>query len=80
MHEDGFLEIKDRSKDVIISGGENVRSVEIESVLLRHLSVDEAVVVAMPDEFWGERETPCAFVSLEKKPGEGFRITWCRRR
>lgn len=64
MHEDGYLEIKDRSKDVIISGGENISSVEIESVLFRHPSVDEAAVVARPDEFWGE--TPCAFVSLKK--------------
>ncbi|WOG97472.1 hypothetical protein DCAR_0416812 [Daucus carota subsp. sativus] len=62
MHEDGYLEIKDRSKDVIISGGENLSSVEVESVLYLHPAVNEAAVVARPDEFWGE--TPCAFVSL----------------
>ncbi|KAK1361883.1 putative acyl-activating enzyme 5, peroxisomal [Heracleum sosnowskyi] len=62
MHEDGYLEIKDRSKDVIISGGENLSSVEVESVLYLHPAVREAAVVARPDEFWGE--TPCAFVGL----------------
>ena len=64
MHEDGYLEIKDRSKDVIISGGENLSSVEVESVLYAHPAVSEAAVVARPDEFWGE--TPCAFISLRK--------------
>lgn len=65
IHGDGYLEIKDRSKDVIISGGENVSSVEVEAVLYTNPAVNEAAVVARPDEFWGE--TPCAFVSL--KPG-----------
>ncbi|CAL1392095.1 unnamed protein product [Linum trigynum] len=65
MHPDGYLEIKDRSKDVIISGGENLSSVEVESVLYGHPAVNEAAVVARPDEFWGE--TPCAFVSLKKE-------------
>lgn len=65
MHPDGYLEIKDRSKDVIISGGENLSSVEVESVLYAHPAVNEAAVVARPDEYWGE--TPCAFVS--RKPG-----------
>ncbi|KAA8532118.1 hypothetical protein F0562_006740 [Nyssa sinensis] len=64
MHADGYLEIKDRSKDVIISGGENLSSVEVESVLYSHPAVNEAAVVARPDEFWGE--TPCAFVSLKE--------------
>ncbi|MED6152135.1 2-methylpropanoate--CoA ligase ccl4 [Stylosanthes scabra] len=64
MHEDGYLEIKDRSKDVIISGGENLSSVEVESVLYMHPAVNEAAVVARPDEYWGE--TPCAFVSLQE--------------
>ena len=62
MHPDGYLEIRDRSKDVIISGGENISSVEVESLLYGHPAVNEAAVVARPDEFWGE--TPCAFVSL----------------
>ncbi|KAL8194019.1 hypothetical protein R6Q57_026261 [Mikania cordata] len=63
MHPDGYLEIKDRSKDVIISGGENLSSVEVESVLYMHPAVNEAAVVGRPDEFWGE--TPCAFVSIK---------------
>ncbi|XP_076894537.1 2-methylpropanoate--CoA ligase CCL4-like [Bidens hawaiensis] len=63
MHPDGYLEIKDRLKDVIISGGENLSSVEVESVLYTHPAVNEAAVVARADEFWGE--TPCAFVSLK---------------
>jgi len=67
MHPDGYLEIKDRSKDIIITGGENVSSVEVESVLYSHPTVDEAAIVARPDEYWGE--TPCAFLSL--KPGIG---------
>ena len=62
MHPDGYLEIKDRSKDIIISGGENISSIEIEDVLYRHPAVSEAAVVAKPDEKWGE--TPCAFVDL----------------
>nr|GMC63979.1 probable acyl-activating enzyme 6 [Ipomoea batatas] len=65
MHPDGYLEIKDRSKDVIISGGENLSSVEVESVLYTHPAVNEAAVVAKPDEFWGE--TPCAFISLKPR-------------
>ncbi|GJN26049.1 hypothetical protein PR202_gb13947 [Eleusine coracana subsp. coracana] len=64
MHPDGYIEIRDRSKDVIISGGENISSVEVESVLYGHPAVNEAAVVARPDEFWGE--TPCAFVSLKQ--------------
>ncbi|CAH1437069.1 unnamed protein product [Lactuca virosa] len=63
MHPDGYLEIKDRSKDVIISGGENLSSVEVESVLYTHPAVNEAAVVARADDHWGE--TPCAFVSLK---------------
>jgi fatty-acyl-CoA synthase len=62
MHPDGYLQIKDRSKDIIISGGENISSVEIEGVLYRHPAVLEAAVVARPDEKWGE--SPCAFVTL----------------
>ena len=64
-HPDGYIELKDRSKDIIISGGENISTIEVESVLFRHPAVLEAAVVARPDETWGE--TPCAFVAL--KPG-----------
>jgi fatty-acyl-CoA synthase len=78
-HPDGYIEIKDRSKDVIISGGENISSLEVEEVLYRHPAVMEAAVVARPDPTWGE--TPCAFVTL--KPGAdpvtaGELIGWCR--
>jgi fatty-acyl-CoA synthase len=62
-HDDGYIEIKDRSKDVIISGGENISSIEIENILYRHPAVMEVAVVARNDEKWGE--TPCAFVSLK---------------
>ena len=65
MHPDGYVELKDRLKDIIISGGENISSVEVEDVLYRHPAVSEAAVVAKPDQKWGE--TPCAFVDL--KPG-----------
>jgi fatty-acyl-CoA synthase len=63
VHPDGYIEIKDRAKDIIISGGENISTVEIESVLYRHPDVLEAAVVARPDPTWGE--TPCAFVALK---------------
>jgi fatty-acyl-CoA synthase len=63
MHEDGYIEIKDRSKDIIISGGENISTIEVEDVLYRHPAVLEAAVVAKLDPDWGE--TPCAFVSLK---------------
>jgi fatty-acyl-CoA synthase len=62
MHPDGYIEIRDRSKDIIISGGENISSIEVEGVLYRHPAVGAAAVVARPDEHWGE--TPCAFVEL----------------
>jgi fatty-acyl-CoA synthase len=80
-HEDGYAEIRDRSKDIIISGGENVSSLEVEECLYRHPQVMEAAVVARPDPHWGE--TPCAFVTL--KPGAGDVgaeeiIAWCRDR
>jgi fatty-acyl-CoA synthase len=64
-HPDGYVEIKDRSKDIIISGGENISTLEVEEVLSRHPAVLSAAVVAQPDPTWGE--TPCAF--LELKPG-----------
>ena len=62
MHPDGYVEIRDRSKDVIISGGENIASVEVEQVLDSHPAVVESAVVAMPDEKWGE--VPVAFVTV----------------
>jgi fatty-acyl-CoA synthase len=65
VYPDGYVRIKDRSKDIIISGGENISSIEVEDVLYRHPDVLAAAVVAKPDERWGE--TPCAFVEL--KPG-----------
>jgi fatty-acyl-CoA synthase len=63
MHADGYAEVKDRSKDIIISGGENISSIEIEAALYRHPAVLEAAVVARPDPKWGE--SPCAFVTLK---------------
>lgn len=63
VHEDGYIQIKDRAKDIIISGGENISSVEIENVLYQHPDINEAAVVAMQDETWGE--VPCAFVELK---------------
>lgn len=64
IHDDGYIQVKDRAKDIIISGGENISSVEIESVLYKHPSVGEAAVVALADEKWGE--VPCAFVELKQ--------------
>jgi fatty-acyl-CoA synthase len=79
-HADGYIEIKDRSKDIIISGGENISSIEIEDILYRHPSIQEAAVVAMEHAKWGE--TPCAFVTL--KPGQSTTandiIDFCRDR
>ncbi len=66
MHPDGYIQLKDRSKDIIISGGENISSIEVEDALYKHPSVQAAAVVARPDDKWGE--TPCAFVEL--KPGK----------
>jgi fatty-acyl-CoA synthase len=63
MHPDGYLQLKDRSKDIIISGGENISSIEVEDALYRHPAVLEAAVVARSDAKWGE--TPCAFVTLK---------------
>lgn len=82
MHPDGYLEVKDRSKDIIICGGENLSSVEVEAVLYSHPAVNEAAVVARPDTFWGE--TPCAFVSLKEnvkdKPTEKDIREFCKAR
>lgn len=78
-HPDGYVEIKDRLKDIIISGGENISTIEIEDVLYRHPAVLEAAVVARPDEKWGE--TPCAFVTLKadyQAIGEADIILFCR--
>ena len=78
MHEDGYIEIKDRAKDIIISGGENISSIEIEGALYRHPAVLEAAVVAKPDSKWGE--TPCAFVTLKsgEEASEQALIDHCR--
>ena len=67
-HADGYIEIKDRSKDIIISGGENISTIEVEDAIYSHPAVEEAAVVAKPDEKWGE--TPCAFVKLKIGYGE----------
>jgi fatty-acyl-CoA synthase len=79
MHHDGYIQLKDRSKDIIISGGENISSIEVEDALYKHPAVGAAAVVAKPDEKWGE--TPCAFIEL--KPGEAASredlIAWCRK-
>lgn len=64
IHEDGYLELRDRSKDIIISGGENISTIEVEGVLYKHPAVLEAAVVAMADDKWGE--TPCAFITLRE--------------
>lgn len=78
MHPDGYIQIKDRSKDVIISGGENISSIEVEDVLYKHPAVALCAVVAKPDEKWGE--TPCAFVELKPDATvtEEDLIEWCR--
>ncbi|MGE5506044.1 MAG: acyl-CoA synthetase [Actinomycetota bacterium] len=79
-HADGYVELKDRSKDIIISGGENISTIEVEGVLYQHPAIMEAAVVARPDEKWGE--TPCAFITLK----EGSKLTqeevigFCRER
>ncbi|WP_025769934.1 acyl-CoA synthetase [Thioalkalivibrio sp. HK1] len=78
---DGYIRLKDRSKDIIISGGENISSIEIEDVLYRHPAISEAAVVACPDEKWGE--TPCAFITLRpnaQSPDAKEIIDFCRER
>ncbi len=80
-HPNGYVEIKDRAKDIIISGGENVSSLEVEEMLYRHPSIMEAAVVARPDDYWGE--TVCAFVTLKPDAGDVTAediIAWCRER
>ena len=80
MHPDGYVKIKDRSKDVIISGGENISSVEVEDILYRHAAVLAAAVVASPDPKWGE--VPCAFIELKDgaQATEAELIAFCRER
>jgi fatty-acyl-CoA synthase len=79
MHSDNYIQLKDRSKDIIISGGENISSIEVEDCLYKHSAIQAAAVVAKPDEKWGE--TPCAFVEL--KPGKQASaediMEWCRQ-
>ena len=79
MHPDGYIQLKDRSKDIIISGGENISSIEVEDALYKHPAVMAVAVVAKPDDKWGE--TPCAFVEL--KPGSQASndelMQWCRK-
>ena len=79
MHPDGYVELKDRSKDIIISGGENISSIEVEDVLFKHPDVLEVAVVARPHERWGE--TPCAFVALKKgaQVTDSELIAFCRQ-
>ena len=80
-HADGAIEIKDRSKDIIISGGENISSLEVEEVLTQHPAIMEAAVVARPDSTWGE--TPCAFLELKPgaaQPNDADIIAFCRER
>jgi fatty-acyl-CoA synthase len=78
LHPDGYVEVRDRSKDVIISGGENISSIEVEGVLYRHPAVALAAVVARPDDHWGE--TPCAFIELRDgaQATEAEIIEFCR--
>jgi len=75
---DGYIQLKDRSKDIIISGGENISSIEVEDALYKHPAVQAAAVVAKPDEKWGE--TPCAFVELKSSEMVSAKelIAWCR--
>jgi fatty-acyl-CoA synthase len=80
MHADGYIQLKDRSKDIIISGGENISSIEIEDVLYAHPAVASAAVVAKADTKWGE--TPCAFIEL--RPGAKVTaeeiVAWCKEK
>ena len=79
MHPDGYLQLKDRSKDIIISGGENISSIEVEEALYRHPAVAGVAVVAQADDKWGE--TPCAFVELVAgaSASEAELIAWCKQ-
>ena len=79
VHPDGYVQLKDRSKDIIISGGENISSIEIEDVLHKHPAVANVAVVAMPHEKWGE--TPCAFIEIidGKNASQDELLDWCRQ-
>ena len=79
VHPDGYIQLKDRSKDIIISGGENISSIEVEDVLHKHPAVANVAVVAMPHEKWGE--TPCAFIEIidGKNVSQGELRDWCRQ-
>ena len=78
MHPDGYIQLKDRSKDIIISGGENISSIEVEDAIYKHPAVSAVAVVAKPDDKWGE--TPCAFIELRdgEQATEDDIIGWCR--
>jgi fatty-acyl-CoA synthase len=80
MHPDGYIELRDRAKDIIISGGENISTIEVENVLLTHPAVRDAAVVSKPDEKWGE--VPVAFVALHagQRASEAELIGWVRER
>ena len=78
MYDNGYVQLKDRSKDIIISGGENISSIEIENTLAKHPAVSIAAVVAKPDEKWGE--VPCAFIEKvqDKETSEKELIDFCK--
>ena len=80
LHEDGYIQLKDRSKDIIISGGENISSIEIEEILSQHPYIISAAVVAIQDEKWGE--SPCAFIEIgpENKLTEQDALNWCKEK
>mmetsp|Transcript_24217 Transcript_24217/g.61284 ORF Transcript_24217/g.61284 Transcript_24217/m.61284 type:complete len:173 (-) Transcript_24217:33-551(-) len=81
MHPDGYIELKDRAKDVIISGGENISSIEVEQVVGQHPAVSMVAAVARPCDKWGE--TPCVFIELgegAQQPSEGELVAFCRER
>jgi fatty-acyl-CoA synthase len=78
MHEDGYIELRDRAKDIIISGGENISSIEVENALLEHEAVTDAAVIAVPSEKWGER--PLAYVAVRAAVEEGELIEFLRAR
>ena len=78
LHPDGYVEIRDRSKDIIVSGGENIASVEVERVLDSHPAVVESAVVGLPDERWGE--VPVAFVMLREEVDAGALAEYARQR
>jgi fatty-acyl-CoA synthase len=78
MHPDGYVELRDRAKDIIISGGENISTIEVENVLAAHPAVRDVAVVSRPDDKWGE--VPVAFISPANgtSPDEGELVAWCR--